>query len=63
MKKLRWRDEEIIAFLEYKLHNSSINEREMDLYLGVKWNDVFDKDKYLNTYKSLQKQMKKLYIK
>lgn len=61
MKKIRWLKSEVISFLEEKIKDETVDEDEMEMYEDYKWNGNLDKNKYINTYKNLLREMKKYY--
>lgn len=64
MKKLNFRSEEVISFLESLILKDSANENEILLYEDYHWNGfeyIMELSKHKCTYKRLMRKMKKEY--
>lgn len=61
--KMHFGQDEVISFLEERVKDNVASEKEFDFYLDLRWNQVFDKELHLHTYKQVLKKMKRLYIK
>lgn len=59
LKNKRWKQSEVISFVEYKIINETANTDEVEMYEDYRWNGKLDKSKYTYVIKRLINEMNK----
>lgn len=61
MSNKRWKQSEVISFLECKILQETATRDELEMYEDYTWNSKLDKTKYTYVIRSLINQMNKEY--
>lgn len=59
--KVQWLDGEVISYLEDKISDERVTDREQLMYEDYIWNGELDLDTYAGTYRRLIKEMRKIH--
>jgi len=59
LKRLRWSNSEVLAYLEHKILNELADEDEIEFYEDCLWSGSINK--YTYTYKNLIDEMREYY--
>jgi hypothetical protein len=59
MQQKKWKQSEVISFVEYKIINETATTEEIEMYEDYRWNEKLDKIKYTYVIKKLIVDMNK----